>query len=59
VLIATANPFDMAARNHAEGMLPYNVFWYVTSPAEVYAALRRAHGLDHNKPQSARLSGKP
>jgi tetratricopeptide (TPR) repeat protein len=59
VLIATANPFDMAARSHAEGMLSYNVFWYVTSPAEVYAALRRAHGLDHNKAQSARLSGKP
>ena len=59
VLIATANPFDTATRSHAEGMLPYNVFWYVTSPAEVYAALRRAHGLDHNKPQSARLSGKP
>ncbi len=59
VLIATANPFDMVTRNHAEGMLSYNVFWYVASPMEVHAALRRAHGLDLNKTQSARLSGKP
>ncbi|HUJ10899.1 MAG TPA: tetratricopeptide repeat protein [Verrucomicrobiae bacterium] len=57
VLIATANPFDMVTRNHAEGMLSYNVFWYVAAPAEVYAALRRAHGLDLKKPQSVRLTG--
>ena len=59
VLIATANPFDMVTRSHAEGMLSYNVFWYVASPAEIYAALRRAHGLDLNNAQGARLSGKP
>ena len=57
VLIATANPFDMAARNQAEVMLAYNVFWYVTSPEEIHVALRRAHGLDTKHPQGARTPG--
>jgi hypothetical protein len=59
VLIATANPFDTAARSQAEAMLAYNVFWYVTSPEEIHAALRRAHGLDSKHPAGARASGKP
>jgi tetratricopeptide (TPR) repeat protein len=58
-LIATANPFDAPTRNQVESMLPYNVFWYVASPQDICAALRRAHGLDTNKPQGARLPGKP
>ena len=57
VLIATENPFDMAARSQAEVMLAYNVFWYVTSPEEIHVALRRAHGLDSKHPQSARTPG--
>ena len=58
VLIAAANPFDMAARNQAETMLAYNVFWYVASPEDIHAALRRAHGLDSKRPQGARVPGK-
>jgi hypothetical protein len=58
VLIATANPFDLAVRNQAQIMLAYNVFWYVTSPEEIQIALRRAHGLDTKHPQGARTSGK-
>jgi tetratricopeptide (TPR) repeat protein len=46
VMIATANPFDQAARQQAEAMLDYSVFWYVSPPADIVAALRRAHGLD-------------
>jgi tetratricopeptide (TPR) repeat protein len=57
VLIATANPLDTAARSQAEVMLAYNVFWYVTSPEEIHAALRRAHGLDSKHPAGARASG--
>jgi len=56
VLIATANPFDTTARNQAEVMLAYNVFWYVTSPEEIHVALRRAHGLDSKTPAGARPS---
>ena len=59
VLIATANPFDLAVRSQAQIMLAYNVFWYVTSPEEIQTALRRAHGLDTKHPQGARISGKP
>jgi Type II secretion system (T2SS), protein E, N-terminal domain/Tetratricopeptide repeat len=59
VLIATANPFDLAIRSQAQTMLAYNVFWYVTSPEEIQTALRRAHGLDTKHPQGARISGKP
>ena len=58
VLIATANPFDMAARSQAEVMLAYNVFWYITSPEEIHAALRRAHGLDSKHPQGSHAPGK-
>jgi tetratricopeptide (TPR) repeat protein len=58
VLIAVANPFDTGARSQAEVMLAYNVFWYVTSPEEIHAALRRAHGLDSKHPQGARVPGK-
>jgi tetratricopeptide (TPR) repeat protein len=52
VLIATANPFDKAARQLVEAMLDYNVFWYVAAPAEIAAALRQAHGMNNarNKP---------
>jgi len=59
VLIATTNPFDMAARSQAEVMLAYNVFWYVTSPEEIHVALRRAHGLDSKHAQGARTPAKP
>jgi len=59
VLIATSNPFDTAARSQAEVMLAYNVFWYVASPEEVQAALRRAHGLDSKHPAGARTSSSP
>lgn len=58
-LIATANPFDAPTRSQVEGMLPYNVFWYVAMPLDIHTILRRAHGLDSNKPQGARLQGKP
>jgi hypothetical protein len=53
VLITTANPFDAAARVQVERMLKRNVFWYVSPPAEIIAALRRAHGLDGAKTQQA------
>jgi len=57
VLIATSNPFDTAGRSQAEVMLAYNVFWYVTTPEEIYVALRRAHGLDSKHQQGSRVSG--
>jgi tetratricopeptide (TPR) repeat protein len=56
VLIATANPFDTAARSQAELMRAYNVFWYVTSPEEIHTALRRAHGLETKSSATTRAS---
>jgi tetratricopeptide (TPR) repeat protein len=58
-LIATVNPFDASTRAQAEGMLPYNVFWYIAPPLDIQAALRRAHGIESNKLKGTRLSGKP
>jgi tetratricopeptide (TPR) repeat protein len=58
-LVATVNPFDASTRARAEGMLPYNVFWYIAPPLDIHAALRRAHGLESNKLKGARLPGKP
>ena len=49
LLIATANPFDQAARKQVEAMVDYHVFWYVSPPADIVTALRRAHGLDNHK----------
>jgi tetratricopeptide (TPR) repeat protein len=51
ILIATANPFDQAARKQAEAMVDYHVFWFVAPPADIAAALRRAYGLDNPKGQ--------
>jgi len=58
VLIATANPFDMAGRSQAEVMLAYNVFWYVATPEEIHVALRRAHGLDSKHTAGAKTPAK-
>jgi hypothetical protein len=33
-------------------MLDYNLFWYVAAPADILAALRRAHGMDSARPQA-------
>jgi tetratricopeptide (TPR) repeat protein len=49
VLIATANPFDQAARKQVEAMLDFHVFWFVAPPADIVTALRRAYGLDNRK----------
>jgi hypothetical protein len=54
ILIATANPFDQAARKQAEAMVDYHVFWFVAPPADIAAALRRAHGLDTPRGQPAK-----
>ena len=54
ILIATANPFDAAAKKRVEAMLDYNVFWYISPPAEILAALCRAHGLDNKRSQQAK-----
>jgi tetratricopeptide (TPR) repeat protein len=56
-LIATANPFNAPVREQVRSMLDYNVFWYVSSPAEITAALRRAHGYE-NRPLIPALPGK-
>lgn len=58
VLVATTNPFDSAARNLVRTTLKQNLFWFVTSPAELTGALRKAHGLDA-KSQPTRIGAKP
>ena len=49
ILIATANPFDQAARKQVEAMVDLHVFWYISPPADIVAVLRRAYGLDSQK----------
>jgi hypothetical protein len=53
VMVATANPFDEAARKQVEAMLDYHVFWYVSPPQDIVTSLRRAHGWDKAKPVAA------
>jgi len=45
VLVATANPFDEAAQQELQTLLDYNIFWYLSPPEEIIAALRQVHGL--------------
>jgi len=46
VLVATANPFQAAAKRTVETALRSNVFWYVSPPSEIAAALKRAHHIE-------------
>jgi hypothetical protein len=54
VLIATANPFAQEVRQRIATMLKQNVFWYVSSPADIVGALQRAHGLIDSHPQQVK-----
>ena len=49
ILIATANPFDQATRKQVQAMLNYNIFWYISPPAEISTVIRRAHGLESSR----------
>jgi hypothetical protein len=49
VLVATSNPFDPVAAEQVQSMLDYNIFWYIAMPADITAALRRAHGYENAK----------
>ena len=44
--VATANPFDQAARKQVEAMVDYHVFWYVAHPGDIVMSLRLSLGLD-------------
>jgi hypothetical protein len=46
ILIATANPFDMAVRKQVGAAVKYNPIWYVSSPGDITQALRHAHGME-------------
>jgi len=57
VLIATPNPFDLTTRDQVQAMIDYNTFWYVGSPTEIVAALRKAHQLETSgRPDLAKVS---
>ena len=49
LLVATWNPFDRALMTHVKQMLDYNLFWYISPPAEIFAALRQVHGVLERK----------
>jgi tetratricopeptide (TPR) repeat protein len=46
LLVAVADPFDTALRDRVQRAVKQNVFWYVSPPAEITAALRRTHRID-------------
>lgn len=46
LLVATANPFQAAAKRTVEAALQANLFWYVAAPGDIVTALRRAHRLE-------------
>ena len=46
LMIATCNPFDVAAKSAAQRMLDYNIHWYVATPAAIARALNDVYKLD-------------
>jgi tetratricopeptide (TPR) repeat protein len=46
LLVATANPFQAAAKRTVETALRVNLFWYVAAPADIVNTLRRAHRIE-------------
>lgn len=56
VLIATANPFDHKTLAHVKQVLRESVFWYIATPADILAALRKAHGVETRKSASTPAS---
>ncbi|MEO7932933.1 MAG: hypothetical protein ABIT76_07235 [Chthoniobacterales bacterium] len=46
LMIATCNPFDVAAKSAAQKMLDYNIQWYVATPAAIAKALTDVYKLD-------------
>ncbi len=53
VLIATTNPFAQQVRQRITSLVNQNVFWYISSPAEITAALQRAHGFNSGSQPTA------
>jgi tetratricopeptide (TPR) repeat protein len=49
LLVATVNPFDKQAREEIGKLLDYNLQWYVCSPVEINAVLKRVHRLAPKK----------
>lgn len=47
LMIATCNPFDVAAKSAAQKMLDYNIQWYVATPAAIAKALTEVYKLDN------------
>jgi len=50
-LVATSNPFDQQTREYVQSMLAYNIFWFISAPAEITAVLRTVHGFDGKRPK--------
>lgn len=49
VLIATANPFDVAGQEIIKSYITQHIFWYVSPPADIVTAIQRVHGFDQKK----------
>ena len=47
VLVAVANPLDAALGDRLRMLGDYDLFWFVSSPAEITNALRQAYGLNY------------
>lgn len=58
VMIATANPFDVAARETAQQMLDYNIQWHLAAPQAISNALASVYKVGPAGPEtlSFRLS---
>jgi hypothetical protein len=49
VLIATANPFDLASQEIVKSFIGQHIFWYLSPPADIVTAIQRVHGFDQKK----------
>ncbi|MHA3774341.1 GspE/PulE/PilB domain-containing protein [Verrucomicrobiota bacterium sgz303538] len=52
IMIATANPFDAAAKETAQQMLDYNIQWHLAAPQAIAQALSSVYKIDAAKPEA-------
>ncbi len=50
-LVATANPLDVHTRDHVRSLLSYNIFWFISPPAQIATVLRMVHGFEGKRPK--------
>ena len=53
IMVATANPFDAAAKEAVQQMLDYNIQWHLASPTAIFKVLGETYRINPGAPVGA------